>query len=423
MMSRFLEGVRSSTFVRNIALLTSGTIVAQSINIVATPILSRVYSPADFGLVAVYTAVVAICATLITLRYELRVLLPDRDSEAKSIVALALVLAMVLGGILALFATTMPDTVRIWLGLHELKNWLTVAVLAAIGTAIIGVVTNWFNRRGEYKKMAGLRIAQAVIAVIFGIVFGLMSMHNGMLYAQVITLVLSLSMFLYFGYSSLADKTSKQSLLMAARNHCRAPVYMLPTAVLDVFTLQLPFILISYWFSREATGQYRMAWTLLGLPSGLVGGAIAQVFYQRFSHVWPNGAAAKTLLVETWKMLGFLGIVPLIIVVLFGKEMFIFVLGDAWSEAGSMAAILAPMFFVSLIHSPTSTTFVVMGLESKLLLFGIAVLIYRPFCLYLGRYFNNIYLGLALFVAAEIVQILVFQYIAIRKLSSSSKPI
>ena len=423
MMSRLLQGVRSSTSVRNIALLTSGTIVAQAINIVATPILSRIYTPADFGLVGVYTAVVTICATLITLRYELRVLLPDTDSEARSVVILALVLAVTLGGVLTASTTILPGTVQALLGLQQLGTWLPVAILASIAAAIISSMNYWFSRCGQYIKMTALRIAQTVLLVTLSMVLGFLAVPNGLLYAQVTTLAVSLLMFMYCGYASLVHPVLRQSLVIAAKKHNQAPLFLMPTALLNVLTIQLPFVVLSTWFSSDAAGQYRMAWTLLALPSSLVGSAIAQVFFQRFSSVWPDVVAAKALLFRTWTILAILGVAPLTIVMLFGEQLFALVLGNAWRDSGVMAAILAPMVFMSLIHSPTSTTFVVMGLESKLLFFGIAVAIYRPLCLYLGKYFNNLYLGLALFVVAEIVQMLVFQYITVRKLNSAPKSI
>lgn len=421
MTANYVRWIRASAFARNIAVLTSGTILAQGIGIIATPILSRIYTPADYGLVALFGAVVAICATLITARYEITVLLPTVESEARSIVALVVLLAIVVGGMLAFGATVLPQPVRAWLGLQALGHWLPIAVLGGIATAITAVITNWLNRRCEYRKIASLRVVQAGVAVLFGLTLGLLAVPNGLLYVQVATIAISMLLFLFSGYTSLAHKVSGQSLFVTAREYHRAPAYLLPTAMLDVFTLQLPFILISVWFTAELTGQYRMAWALLGLPAGLVGSATAQVFYQRFSQLWPDAAAAQAILFKTWRMLAILGAIPFAIVMLSSQQLFSFILGPAWAEAGVMAGILAPMFFASLIHSPTSTTYVVMGMERIVLFFGIAVLVYRPLCLYLGHYFNNFYLGLTLLVIAEIIQVLLFQYLAIRKLRIAQK--
>ena len=145
----FIARFRGSEFAKNTAVLTIGTAVAQAIGVLITPILSRIFTPADYGLVALYGAVVTICATVITLRYEIRVLLPEADDEAKNIVILVVVLALVIGGLLTAVSLVMPKSLRQWVGLSDLGSWLTVAVAASIATAIIGVISNWFNRRAE----------------------------------------------------------------------------------------------------------------------------------------------------------------------------------------------------------------------------------------------------------------------------------
>jgi lipopolysaccharide exporter len=417
----FFHIALASTFARDTAILTAGTALAQAIGIMATPVQSRLYTPSDFGLVAVYTAVVTICATIITLRYERRIFLPDADNEARSLVILTLVLAVTLGGILTVSTTVLSETVRTLLGLQHLGVWFPVAILASIPTAIIVVMSYWFSRRSEYKIMASLRVAQTAISMALGILLGLLAVPNGLLYAQVVTVVLIMPIFMGLGYASLAHPISNDSLVLVAKMHYQAPVFQLPTELLNVFTIQLPFIIISLWFSSDATGQYRMAYTLLYLPSSLIGNAIAQVFFQRFSNVWPDVVAAKALLLRTWQMLAILGITPLIAVMLFGKPLFAWILGSAWSSSGIMATILAPMVFISFIHSPTSTTFIVMQMERKMLFFGIAMLIYRPLSFYIGKCFNSIYIGLAIFVVLEIIQMLVFQYVAVRQLNLAIK--
>ena len=417
MRSNIFEKLSNSLFARNVAVLSIGTAIAQAIGILVTPILTRIFTPADYGLVALFGAVTGICATVITLRYEIRVLLPETDGEAKNIVILVGLLALAMGGGLIAISIVMPEALRQWMGLSQLGIWLTVAVAASIATAIIGVISNWFNRRAEFRKMATLRIVQALIGAACGLITGFLAAKNGLLYAQVVALLLGLMLFLYFGYQSGIHRVSPLALVAVAKMHRRAPIYLLPTALLDVFTVQLPFILITLWFSSEATGQYRMAYALLAVPGALVGGAIAQVFYQRFSAVWPDADAAKTLLVKTWKTLALFGLVPLIIFMLFGEKIFSIALGQSWGEAGLMAAVLAPVVFASLIHSPTSTTFIVMGLEDRILYFGLAVLLYRPLSLYVGFRLDNIYIGLGLFVVLEIVQMLIFQYVALHKLN------
>jgi O-antigen/teichoic acid export membrane protein len=407
----------SSPFGKSTIILTTGTFIAQIIGILVTPILSRIYKPEDYGIVALFAAFVAMCSTVITFRYETRVLLPKTDSEAKKLVTLVFWLSIIFGLFLTCLFIIIPPSFIEMIGLKGISSWLIAAVGASVATAHVTVVTNWFNRNAQYKRIAGLRILQAISVSIFGIIAGLLSIKNGLLYSQLLALFFIFLIFIYYGYKSLERNSSLADLIEVAKIHKRGPIYLLPTAILDVVTLQIPFFLISFWFSNTMTGNYRMAYSLLLLPSSLIGSAVSQVFFQRFSEIWPNALAGRRLLIKTWKILFFIGITPMLIVIFFAKPIFTMALGESWADAGKIASILAPMVFGSLIHSPTSSTLTVMGHEKLGFYIALTILIYRPLSFYIGFVYNNFYLGIALFTIFEIVHYIFFQAMALRKIN------
>lgn len=423
-MRNLVEHIRRGGFVRDTAILTAGTAIAQAIIIIATPVLSRLYTPAEYGMLALFVAILSISSTLITLRYEVVILLPKCEAEAKALVMLVLGLAIAVGSLIALLACMLSDRIRAWGGLHDVHSWLTIAVFMSIGTAGIATCTNWFNRRREYTSIATTRIMQSLIFVIIGTVLGLISVTEGLLYSQAISVSLTLIITSSIAYKSLKphSRLEPRLLVNVARDYQRAPIFLLPTALLDVVSMQLPVLLITVWFSSDSAGQYSMAWRLLALPGSLVGAAIGQVFFQRLSNTWPDAMASKALLLKTWKMLALFGIVPAIVIMFLGKSLLVWILGTVWHEAGIIAAILAPMVFMSLIHSPTSTAFIVLGMEKLMLYFGVAVLIYRPLCFFVGKYYESLYVGLCLFVTIEICQMLIFQYLTINNINTRLIP-
>jgi len=303
------------------------------------------------------------------------------------------------------------------IGLKGISSWLIAGVGASVATALITVLTNWFNRNAMYKRIAGLRILQAISVSFFGIIAGLLSIKNGLLYSQLLAFFFTLLIFIYFGYKSVDRNASLADVIEVARIHKRGPIYLLPTAILDVVTLQIPFFLISVWFSNTMTGNYRMAYSLLLIPSSLIGSAVSQVFFQRFSEIWPNALAAKRLLIKTWKVLFFIGVTPMLIVIFFGRPIFTIALGESWADAGKIASILAPMVFGSLIHSPTSSTLTVMGHEKLGFYIALTILIYRPLSFYIGFIYNNFYLGIILFTIFEIAHYIFFQAVALKKIN------
>ncbi len=406
---------------RDVAVLTLGTALAQLITIAATPALSRIYSPAEFGLFAVFMAASSLAATLVTLRYETSILVPVDDADSARLVRLILLLVLlgtVLLGLLSVgflwFELEVP-------GLAGIQSWLPLACLVAGLTAVMTVVQAWLNRQKRYRRIAQLRVAQsatiAATALFMGIV---LESPHGLLLAQAIACGVTTAAACWF-LRSAAPLWHRGSLGQIAMAHSNAPKYLLPTALLDIATMQLPVILISVWFSESMAGQFSMAWRLMMLPMALIGASVGQVFMQRFSGLGSNPQAARSLLKKTWVLLFIMGAPPLALVFLAGEPLFAMFLGESWRDAGGLAVIMAPMILGMFISSPTSGSYIVLNLQKYSLLFGLAVFIYRPLCLYIGHLQNDLVAGMRLWVVCELIQIAIYQCLIWKKTGEPSE--
>lgn len=402
---------------RSAAWLASGTLMAQGISIGVAPLLSRLFTPAEYGTLAVFTAWAAIFSSFLTLRYDVKIVIPKAEHEARTLVSLATLLALTIGLVGLGAVIGLPSTYRDWLGLPALGGFLPLALATGVAAAIATVFTAWLNRRAEYRAMSAIRLTQAVVSAFCGVATGMFGIRNGLIYAQASAVAMGAAATVSCALQTCSLRFSDPTLFRVAHKHRSSPLYLLPTSLLDVVSTQLPYFLITMWFSKEDTGHYRMAYSLLSMPGTLVGTAVAQVFYKRFAVVWPDRISAKRLMIKTWTVLSLLGVGPLLLMTLFGEQIFRICLGKSWGESGVLARILAPMIFSSLVLSPTSTALIVTGMERKSLLFGIATLVYRPLCLLVGARLGSLYLGLMLYVLFEISQNVLLTAIIMRRVS------
>jgi O-antigen/teichoic acid export membrane protein len=406
---------------RHVAVLTLGTALAQLINIAATPALSRIYSPSEFGLFAVFMAVSALAATFITFRYETSILVPASDTEAARLVRLILLLIAVGAVLLGLFSICWSLFEQQLPLLTSIRQWLPLVFLVAGCTAVMSTVQAWLNREKRYLRMAQLRVVQsgtiALTALFMGIVWEL---PHGLLLAQAVACGVTTAAACWF-LRSAANLWHPGNLRDVALRHSNAPKYLLPTALLDIATLQLPVILISVWFSESMAGQFSMAWRLMMVPMALIGASVGQVFMQRFSVLASDPKAARALLKKTWTLLFLMGALPLTLVYFFGEPLFEFLLGEDWREAGRLAVIMVPMILGMFLSSPTSGSYIVLNLQKYSLMFGVAVFVYRPFCLYIGYIQNDFILGVKLWVVFELIQIAIYQSLIWKKTGESSE--
>lgn len=415
--SRLVSQAKTSVFVKHALILVSGTAGAQLITIAAMPLLSRLYSPAEFGVWAIFLAVSSITATFVTLRYETTILLPKNDDDAFRLVWVSGFLALGLGFLLVAVAMLLPDSFKKSLGIAVLGEHLPIAILAGISTAMLAIGNNWLNRGCAYGKMSMLRLVQSVALAGTALLLGLYGVSSGLLFSQIFALLLA-SILMFWLLRNAIVFFSKNSIVVLAKNYSHTPKYLLPTALLDTITLQLPILLITAWFSSEMAGQFSMAWKILAIPSSLIGAAVGQVFLQKFSSTWPNALAAKKLLYKTWFIFAATGLIPLILIILYGQDIFIFVLGKEWSEAGKIASVIAPMLYAILISSPTSGTFLVLGLQKYSLYFGLSFLIYRTAAIFYGYYIGSIITGLYLWIFFECIAIVTYNLISLKRLKT-----
>ncbi|NBK99864.1 MAG: translocase, partial [Erysipelotrichia bacterium] len=70
----------------------TGTTIAQAIPIAISPILTRIYTPEDFGVFALYMSITSIVSAVATGRYEMAIMLPKENEDVKSIVKLIMML-------------------------------------------------------------------------------------------------------------------------------------------------------------------------------------------------------------------------------------------------------------------------------------------------------------------------------------------
>jgi O-antigen/teichoic acid export membrane protein len=77
-----IKKILKSEFNRNVLTLLTGTTLAQAILFLIAPILTRIFLPEDYGILAAFIAVFTVFSTFITLKYDQVIILPKSDKEA-----------------------------------------------------------------------------------------------------------------------------------------------------------------------------------------------------------------------------------------------------------------------------------------------------------------------------------------------------
>lgn len=402
-MSVFQKLIPKSRYARNVITLMTGTGLAQAIPVAISPILTRLYSPADFGTFALYMAIVSIASVLVTGRYELAILLPKNDRDALHIVALSMGLSCFISALLLLVVVLFNSQITQLLGAPNLAGWL---YWGPVSTLLLGIYTSlnyWSNRKGHYRRLSISRVTQTGSSSLTQL--GAAYTHNGpagLVGGQLAGQILGSSLLacLIYREDHAQIKTLRLGRLLAlARKYRDFPRFLIVAHGFNTASGQVPVMLLSTLFSTGTAGYYMLIQRVMGAPMVLVAGALGDVFRQEASQAYIHTGNCRAIYVSTFKRLLALAVVPFTAFFFVAPTLFGWVFGDQWEVAGEYAQILTPMFFLQFITSPLSSIFMIAEKQKIDLAWQICLFILVISAFWIGSHFSSIFASLALFSA------------------------
>lgn len=393
-----------SIYARNVITLMTGTGLAQAIPVAVSPILTRLYSPEDFGVFALYMAIVSIVSVLVTGRYELAILLPKDDQDALHVVALSMSLSCVISALLLLLISVFHTSITELLDAPELAGWL---YWIPVSTLLMGCYTSlnyWSNRKGHYKRLAVSRVVQTGSAsfIQLGAKYvqsGPAGLVVGQLFGQFLASSL-LGRLIYREDQERIKTLHWSRLVEMAHTYRNFPRFLIVAHGFNTASGQIPVLLFSSLFNTATAGFYMLIQRVMGAPMVLVAGAIGDVFRQEASQAYIHTGSCQDIYVSTFKRLLMLA-VPLFTVFFFASPLiFGWLFGESWRVAGEYAQILTPMFFLQFITSPLSAMFMIAQKQRQDLLWQILLLAATGIAILAGYFFSRIQLSFVFFSAA-----------------------
>jgi len=366
----------SATFSRAVVVLTGGTVFAQALAFAAMPILTRLYTPQNFDLLAVFTSVVALLGVAICLRFNVAIPLPESDDEGADLLALSIIAASVLSLTFALVVTKFGGGLADWIGQPSLERYLWMLPLAIFFAALYDALQYWATRKKRFGLVTRTRITRAVGGVGVQVGAGVLAKSAfGLIFGQLLYYALGVvgigrSIFT-LDRPAFSGMTTER-LLKTARTYERYPKVSVTEALLNTAGAELPVIMIAAAAVGPEAGFLMLAMRALGAPMALIGNSVAQVYYVDAREKHRDGVLLVFTKGIMWRLLKWGG-VPLVAFGVLAPVIFPFVFGSDWGRAGELAAWLTPSFILQLVASPVSMVLHVTGdlrLSAKLQAYG-----------------------------------------------------
>ncbi len=389
---KYVVETLKSDFSKNVLKLVSGTSVAQLIPLLAAPILSRIYTPEDFGLLALYLTMAQILGAIANGRYELAIILPEKKSDAVKLVLLSILIALGLSIITLYGVIFWGQEIAKELGDEKLMSWLYFLPFSVLMIGIFNALSYYNLRNKNFGVIAKSNIYKATGGTGLQVVLGLSTLirSGGLIIGQVCSH--------FFGNIRLArnflvnkkviKQTTWSDIKGLAIRYQDFPKFSSWGIFINTISQNISNVFVARFFTMADVGFYSHAYRYLGLPLNLIGNSIGQVYMQRLSECKDDPRQAHLIFTGTLKKLTAIGLVIFIPAFFLIEYAYLIVFGDEWILAGKYAQLMLPLFFTRLISNPLSYTLTVFEKQKKSLAIQLSMLIGLIVCLIIHYVFK-----------------------------------
>lgn len=377
------------SFLRNAATLIGGTTFSQILLMLASPILARLYVPAEFGIFSMYSSIAGIFSVILCLRYELAIVLPQKEEDAANLMFLSLFLCISLCLISQILIHFFFSDISCLLNKPELGFWLKLLPISLFSIGIMQVCNYWITRKKNFKLLATRGILQSCVTSFGQISLGF-AYHNGsggliggsIVGSMVASICLVYNIVVTEGKSLIGFFSIKKifEMLVAYKDF---PIYSTWSSWLNTSSIMMPPLLLGYYFTPDVVGFYALGLKVIQMPMSFIGSAVAQVFYSRATDAKRAGNLGG-LSFNIFKHLIQIGMVPIIFLSIIAPDVFAIVFGYKWIVAGQYLRWFSVWMFFNFISSPMSMLFLVLGKQRTGLIINFIVFISRFMSIVVG---------------------------------------
>jgi|GEM_PF-332097 O-antigen translocase len=353
--------LQSNSFFKSILLLAAGSSLGQLISLGFQPIITRIYSPEDMGVFSTLLAIVSMWTVISAGRYELAIVLPDEKKQAKAIVFLCLIIAVIVSfvaGFWYFFKYLFKFNNNALLLRNYLFLFITPLVfINACDLIFMKIAIREKQVRGLSLSQVARQLGDKLTKVCLGYVYPRpISLIIGNIIGQMIR-VCVLSYFVIKSFFKNSCEVHRRDIFYVAKRYKKFPLVSSFSALLDVASMQVPIILLSSLFSEELVGYYGLCLAVLSVPMGVIGTSIANVFVEKIARVKNDVPYVQNLTLSLFKKLLFIGTLGMSLIVMYGDIIFYLIFGKTWKFAGICAMWTAPSLVLVLVFSPLSSLF------------------------------------------------------------------
>ncbi|PUB15872.1 lipopolysaccharide biosynthesis protein [Paenisporosarcina sp. OV554] len=354
-------------FIRSLSVLMAGTALTNLIIVLTTPLLTRLYTPEEFGVYSVFLSLLFTGTILVSLRYETAIPLPEDEDEAFHLLVLSIILAFIVSALLCILFFFIP--ISKLLNVPELETYMWMLSLSLLGIGIFQAFNSWALRDEQYMMISRAKMTMNSSQITSQLSLGLFQLGlPGLLIGEIIgRMTGSLDYFRLIKRTHKAvSKISAKSLVKVLIGYKSYPIVSSWAALINSLGTQMPIFYLAAHFDAKTAGWFFLAQKILTIPEGLIGFSASQVYLSQAAQTARNSQEHfRQFFWDTVKKMIVIGLIIIGLVALCAPLAIKIVFGEQWIQAAEFIQILSVLYFMKIIINPISANFYVFNALGK----------------------------------------------------------
>lgn len=368
----------------------TGNAVAQVIGFALSPVISRLFSPSDFGEFGTFSAVLTVISAGVTLEYSQAIMLPKNDNEAFNLLVISVLSTIViaLGCIFTYLA--MPSLIG---GVMPSHRALTI-ILLACGIAAAGINSTcqaWCVRAKAFRQTSTSQVIRSTASNSSQIIFGMCNFGAiGLMISNVLADTAASGNLVRAVRGSLRDlkhSVNWHTIKALAYEYRDFPLYSASQRVVNAVSVGLPVVLLTHYYGLAVAGAYTFGMRIIWTPMSFVLSSLRQVLFQKACEAHRLGKSLVSIYVKVTLLLFAVAILPALGLILWAPSLFSFVFGAKWSFAGELAVFLVIWLLFAFCNLPAVLFARLIRIQRTVFLYDLAMLVCRSAALIVGGAF------------------------------------
>ena len=372
--------IKNNKNISNSFIMVTSSILGQLLLVVSLPIISRLYSPHEFGVFTVFNNIAMLLIPIINARYDLLIINAKSKEEASVLSIISFVIS------LSILVIIFPFLILNIILQGDFLSETILLLLTLFLTSLTNIFTSFLNREKLYRTLAIINFLRIFSMILIQIILGYYKFGEiGLIIGFSFSYILGIGI----GYKKFKANYSKVSNLNLLKQSFKENLgqlyYSTPSILINSLSFSVIVFLTELMYSTKEVGMYGMAIRVLGVPLTVISASLSKIFMQEANKKYIEEGTFRSYLIKYSLLLGFLSIIMYLPFYLIDKELISVILGNQWSESIYIIRLLIPLYVIRLIVSTISLSVIVFKKQALELVFQ-SIFLLMSILTFIGAY-------------------------------------